>query len=84
MPEPINAVYIHIPFCLKKCHYCDFLSFAQPEQMEQYVSALLVEMQLAVQRYAVQAKTILSAAAHRPACRSRCWSRYYRRCSGIL
>lgn len=58
MPEPINAVYIHIPFCLKKCHYCDFLSFAQPEQMEQYVSALLAEMQLAVQRYAVQAKTI--------------------------
>ena len=58
MPEPINAVYIHIPFCLKKCHYCDFLSFAQPEQMEQYVLALLAEMQLAVQRYAVQAKTI--------------------------
>lgn len=58
MPEPINAVYIHIPFCLKKCHYCDFLSFAQPEQMEQYVSALLAEMQLAVRHYAVQAKTI--------------------------
>ncbi len=58
MPEPINAVYIHIPFCLKKCHYCDFLSFAQPEQMEQYVSALLAEMALTTQRYAVQAKTI--------------------------
>lgn len=58
MAEPIKAVYIHIPFCLKKCHYCDFLSFAWPEQMEQYVSALLAEMQLAVQRYAVEAKTI--------------------------
>ncbi len=58
MPEPINAVYIHIPFCLKKCHYCDFLSFARPEQMEQYVSALLAEMALTTQRYAVQAKTI--------------------------
>ncbi len=22
------AVYIHIPFCPKRCHYCDFLSFA--------------------------------------------------------
>ena len=21
------GVYIHIPFCLRKCHYCDFLSF---------------------------------------------------------
>lgn len=22
------GIYIHIPFCLRKCHYCDFLSFA--------------------------------------------------------
>ena len=20
-------LYIHIPFCIKKCNYCDFLSF---------------------------------------------------------
>lgn len=34
-------LYIHIPFCIKKCNYCDFLSFpATPEQMEQYCSAL--------------------------------------------
>lgn len=23
---PIRGAYIHIPFCLSKCHYCDFLS----------------------------------------------------------
>ena len=22
-----SAVYVHIPFCLKKCNYCDFLSY---------------------------------------------------------
>ena len=58
MSEPIEAVYIHIPFCLKKCNYCDFLSFAQPQQMAQYVQALVAEMELAVQQYAVQAKTV--------------------------
>ncbi len=54
----IEAVYIHIPFCIKKCHYCDFLSFAQPQQMERYVKALTAEMALAVQQYNVQARTI--------------------------
>jgi oxygen-independent coproporphyrinogen III oxidase len=24
------SVYIHIPYCLERCHYCDFFSFAAP------------------------------------------------------
>ena len=61
----IAAVYIHIPFCVKKCNYCDFLSFShgasglqQEDVMVQYVDGLLAEMALAVQQYNVQAKTI--------------------------
>jgi oxygen-independent coproporphyrinogen-3 oxidase len=41
--EPI-ALYIHIPFCVKKCAYCDFNSFAAPELMPSYLSALKKEM----------------------------------------
>ena len=38
-------LYIHIPFCVKKCQYCDFLSFAAPlETREQYVFMLCREM----------------------------------------
>ena len=38
-------IYIHIPFCVKKCLYCDFLSFAAEERVqEDYVSALLEEI----------------------------------------
>jgi len=58
----IEAVYIHIPFCVKKCNYCDFLSFSHgtnaSEAMKQYIQALIVEMQLAADRYTVKAKTI--------------------------
>ena len=25
--EKILELYIHIPFCVRKCIYCDFLSF---------------------------------------------------------
>lgn len=37
--------YVHIPFCVKKCAYCDFLSFTVgEEQKEAYVTALLKEI----------------------------------------
>ena len=39
------ALYIHIPFCVKKCLYCDFLSATANEQeKESYVQALFYEM----------------------------------------
>ncbi len=40
------GLYIHIPFCLKKCGYCDFLSFGgcTEELQRQYVQALVKEL----------------------------------------
>ncbi|MFA6849175.1 MAG: radical SAM family heme chaperone HemW [Selenomonadaceae bacterium] len=39
------GVYIHIPFCRKKCFYCDFPSFAGKEKyMEDYAVALCREI----------------------------------------
>ena len=35
-------LYIHIPFCAKKCDYCDFYSLAgQEDRMDDYQCALL-------------------------------------------
>ncbi|MBI1922102.1 MAG: radical SAM family heme chaperone HemW [Geobacter sp.] len=39
------SIYIHIPFCLKKCLYCDFNSFADAKvEREEYVDLLVREM----------------------------------------
>ena len=41
------GLYLHIPFCVKKCNYCDFLSFPAKEALkDEYVKALAMEMQL--------------------------------------
>lgn len=38
-------LYIHIPFCVKKCNYCDFCSFpASAEQKEAYMRQLEAEI----------------------------------------
>ena len=35
---------MHIPFCLSKCVYCDFLSFAnRQDKFEEYVNALEIQ-----------------------------------------
>ncbi len=39
------SVYVHIPFCVRKCAYCDFPSFAgKGEAMAEYFDALLKEI----------------------------------------
>lgn len=40
-------LYIHIPFCKQKCHYCDFVSGVySPALQEQYITALIRQLQL--------------------------------------
>ena len=39
-------LYIHIPFCVQKCQYCDFLSGpSDQETRDRYIEALLAEIQ---------------------------------------
>lgn len=45
-------LYIHIPFCAKKCNYCDFLSFATTEDVHvDYINALCSEIEYKGQFY---------------------------------
>jgi len=59
MKEKEFGVYVHIPFCVQKCSYCDFLSAAAPASVRQrYVQALTEEIRLTEEKAAGTVKSI--------------------------
>lgn len=45
MKRKTAGIYVHIPFCLRKCAYCDFLSFpACDDVQERYVQCVIREI----------------------------------------
>jgi oxygen-independent coproporphyrinogen-3 oxidase len=49
--EKIPGLYIHIPFCLSKCHYCDFYSVPSVSAVPDFLHALLREMEMYRNRF---------------------------------
>lgn len=44
---PVRSLYIHTPFCVHKCHYCDFYSFVDGpgrDQQPAFVARLIDEL----------------------------------------
>ncbi|MCI9287583.1 MAG: oxygen-independent coproporphyrinogen III oxidase [Clostridia bacterium] len=40
------GIYVHIPFCVQKCFYCDFISFANKKEIiKNYIEALKKEIE---------------------------------------
>jgi oxygen-independent coproporphyrinogen-3 oxidase len=59
--RPPASVYVHFPFCLKKCPYCDFVSYARERSAidhEGYADAVVAE--LARRREALDGRALAS------------------------
>jgi oxygen-independent coproporphyrinogen-3 oxidase len=44
----VEGLYVHVPFCFHKCHYCDFYSITRQDEgrMARFVELLLAEADL--------------------------------------
>jgi oxygen-independent coproporphyrinogen-3 oxidase len=55
------GVYAHVPFCLSRCHYCDFVTYTGMEGLRRpYAAALLAEAELAVAALGQRPPTVTS------------------------
>lgn len=55
----IDHIYIHIPFCLRKCNYCSFYSVEFSSILkEKYLTSLLREIEFYQQKFEIKPKTI--------------------------
>ncbi len=46
--SPIHGLYLHVPFCFHKCHYCDFYSLVESpgtDRQEAFTERLIEELQ---------------------------------------
>ena len=45
MEQKEIGIYIHIPFCKKKCYYCDFISYSNKcDKVESYIETVIKEL----------------------------------------
>lgn len=55
----VDGVYVHVPFCFHKCHYCDFYSFVDREDRQQaFVDRLVAEWRAVAERWSRPLETI--------------------------
>jgi oxygen-independent coproporphyrinogen-3 oxidase len=45
-PEQFGGIYVHIPYCVRKCPYCDFYSSVDHSSVPVFLESLMLEMEM--------------------------------------
>ncbi len=78
-PQSIHSLYLHVPFCFHKCHYCDFYSLVEPkdkpDRQDQFTDALIAELNHLANQHTLKPKTIFVGGGTPTLLRTNLWSR---------
>ncbi len=79
VPETVHGLYLHVPFCFHKCHYCDFYSLVEPEskpdRQSAFTDALVAELRAQVKRYGPRPQTIFVGGGTPTMLRAELWQK---------
>ena len=75
---PATSLYIHTPFCVHKCHYCDFYSFVDTRDQQEAFTDRLIDELRALAPHAGALKTIFVGGGTPSLLRVPMWERLLR------
>jgi oxygen-independent coproporphyrinogen-3 oxidase len=74
--QTIDGLYLHIPFCFHKCHYCDFYSIVdQRDRQGQFADALIGELGQLAEQTPLRPETIFVGGGTPTLLRADLWQR---------
>ena len=75
----VHSLYLHVPFCFHKCHYCDFYSLVEPkdkpDRQEQFTEALINEFDNLAEQYPLNPTTVFVGGGTPTLLRTDLWAR---------
>jgi coproporphyrinogen III oxidase-like Fe-S oxidoreductase len=73
----VHSLYLHVPFCFHKCHYCDFYSLVEPkdktDRQQPFTNALIAELNHLTTQHDLQPKTIFVGGGTPTLLRTKLW-----------
>lgn len=76
----IDGLYLHLPFCFHKCHYCDFYSVVEPDgqdapRQQAFTDALIAELDQRADQLPIHPTTLFAGGGTPTYLRQPLWER---------
>ncbi len=76
--KSLDGLYLHLPFCFHKCHYCDFYSVVDRpghDRQADFTDALIRELRSAADRHDLRPSTVFCGGGTPTLLRAELWQR---------